>query len=169
MEDLNFNENGLIPAIIQDDETDQVLMLGYMNEEAYDATLRSGRVTFFSRSRQSLWTKGETSGNYLQLHEILGRQVADVVELIDEEVGVPGELGPLLGGRGPVEEADVDVLAGRRGVRQRRVESDLHRSRLGGAFDLVGVTRLVEGRVRGQHDVVVRGASGHVPVGVLCG
>ncbi len=67
----NFNKYKLIPAIVQDPRSGTVLMMAYMNEEAYNATLQSGRVTFFSRSRQSLWTKGETSGNYLQLREIL--------------------------------------------------------------------------------------------------
>ena len=63
--------NGLVPAIVQDAETGKVLMLGYMNQEAYRKTVKSGRVTFFSRSQQQLWTKGETSGNYLLLKEIL--------------------------------------------------------------------------------------------------
>lgn len=64
-------DKGLVPAIVQDNETKKVLMLGYMNKEAYDKTLETGRVTFFSRSRQRLWTKGETSGNFLLLKEIL--------------------------------------------------------------------------------------------------
>ena len=58
---------GLIPAVIQDDRTLQVLMLGYMNREAYEKSLAEGRVTFYSRSRQCLWTKGETSGNWLDI------------------------------------------------------------------------------------------------------
>ena len=62
--------NGLVPAIIQDSHTRQVLMLGYMNQEALDKTLATGKVTFWSRSRQTLWTKGETSGNYLHLVSI---------------------------------------------------------------------------------------------------
>lgn len=65
---LDFNKmGGLIPAIIQDADTQKVLMLGYMNEEAYQKTLESGIVTFYSRSRQTLWTKGETSGNFLHV------------------------------------------------------------------------------------------------------
>ena len=59
--------SGLIPAIIQHSETNQVLMLGYMNKEALDITNKTGLVTFFSRSRNKIWTKGETSGNFLQL------------------------------------------------------------------------------------------------------
>lgn len=61
---------GLVPAIIQDATTKNVLMLGYMNVEAYEKTLKTGLVTFFSRSRQCLWTKGETSGNYLRVKDI---------------------------------------------------------------------------------------------------
>ena len=67
--DFKFDD-GLIPAIIQDKHSGKVLMLGYMNQEAYDLTLRSGYVTFFSRSRQKLWTKGETSGHKLRVREI---------------------------------------------------------------------------------------------------
>ncbi len=59
--------DGLIPAIIQDDRTLQVLMLGYMNREAFEKSLATGRVTFWSRTRACLWTKGETSGNYLEI------------------------------------------------------------------------------------------------------
>ena len=62
--------NGLVPAIIQDNTTRNVLMLGYMNREAYEKTLATGRVTFWSRSRNCLWTKGETSGNFLNLVDI---------------------------------------------------------------------------------------------------
>ncbi len=68
---IDFNKtNGLVPAIIQDADTKNVLMLGYMNQEAYDKTVATGRVTFWSRSRNCLWTKGETSGNYLNLVDI---------------------------------------------------------------------------------------------------
>lgn len=61
---------GLVPAIIQDAKTKNVLMLGFMNQEAYEKTLETGRVTFWSRSRNQLWTKGETSGNFLELVSI---------------------------------------------------------------------------------------------------
>lgn len=62
--------NGLVPAIIQDAETKNVLMMGYMNEEALKKTQETGKVTFWSRSRNTLWTKGETSGNFLDLVDI---------------------------------------------------------------------------------------------------
>jgi phosphoribosyl-AMP cyclohydrolase len=67
---LKYHEDGLIPAIIQDRHSGKVLMLGYMNEDAYQQTLISGFVTFYSRSRQKLWTKGETSGHRLVAREI---------------------------------------------------------------------------------------------------
>ncbi len=63
--------DGLVPAIIQDERTQKVLMLGFMNEEAYNKTVETGKVTFWSRSRNCLWTKGETSGNFLNVVEIL--------------------------------------------------------------------------------------------------
>jgi phosphoribosyl-ATP pyrophosphohydrolase/phosphoribosyl-AMP cyclohydrolase len=68
MTSLDFNKsNGLIPAIIQDAETRQVLMLGYMNAEAFEKTIQDKVVTFFSRSKNRLWTKGETSGNFMHV------------------------------------------------------------------------------------------------------
>ncbi|WMI65116.1 bifunctional phosphoribosyl-AMP cyclohydrolase/phosphoribosyl-ATP diphosphatase HisIE [Aestuariibaculum sp. YM273] len=67
---IKYNDNGLVPAIIQDATTKTVLMLGYMNEDAYQKTLETKRVTFFSRSKQRLWTKGEESGNFLNLVSI---------------------------------------------------------------------------------------------------
>ena len=70
--EIDFEKmGGLVPAIIQDAKTKTVLMLGYMNKEAYDKTTKTGKVTFFSRSRQCLWTKGETSGNFLELVDIM--------------------------------------------------------------------------------------------------
>ncbi len=68
---LNFDKlTGLVPAIVQDADTGQVLMLGYMNVAALEQTLKKGLVTFYSRSRQCLWTKGETSGNILKFVEV---------------------------------------------------------------------------------------------------
>ena len=68
---LDFEKcGGLVPAIIQDAQTRKVLMLGYMNEEAYQKTIETKKVTFWSRSRNCLWTKGETSGNFLNLVDI---------------------------------------------------------------------------------------------------
>ena len=69
--ELDFDKmNGLVPAIIQDDYTQKVLMLGFMNKEAYEKTTESGKVTFFSRTKNRLWTKGEESGNFLHVVSI---------------------------------------------------------------------------------------------------
>jgi len=70
--DINFNKesSGLIPAVIQDQHSNKVLMLGFMNREAYEKTVQTGRVTFYSRTRKRLWTKGEESGNFLHVVSI---------------------------------------------------------------------------------------------------
>jgi len=71
MINIDFEKgNGLVPAIIQDYNTLQVLMTGYMNEEAYCKSIEEGRVTFYSRTKKRLWTKGETSGNFLYIKDI---------------------------------------------------------------------------------------------------
>lgn len=68
--DFNKNKDGLVPAIIQDNITKNVLMLGYMNKEAYQKTIDTKKVTFYSRTKQRLWTKGEESGNFLHLIDL---------------------------------------------------------------------------------------------------
>ncbi|MGD0021233.1 MAG: phosphoribosyl-AMP cyclohydrolase [Smithellaceae bacterium] len=71
MIELNFAKgNGLIPAIVQDAETKEVLMLAYMNRQSWEATLQTGKATYWSRSRQELWVKGETSGHFQLLQAI---------------------------------------------------------------------------------------------------
>jgi phosphoribosyl-ATP pyrophosphohydrolase/phosphoribosyl-AMP cyclohydrolase len=85
---LDFEKgNGLIPAIVQDRVTQKVLMLGYMNSEAYERTLESCKVTFWSRSRKALWTKGETSGNFLQVKEIKVDCDQDTLLIMADPVG----------------------------------------------------------------------------------
>lgn len=71
-DDFNLDKcaDRLLPVIVQDDVTLRVLMLGYMNREAFERTQAEGRVTFYSRTRQALWTKGETSGNYLLVKDM---------------------------------------------------------------------------------------------------
>ena len=66
-----FDDNGLIPAIAQDAKTGQILMVGYMNREALDLTIQTGYATYFSRSRQKLWKKGEESGHFQRVEQIL--------------------------------------------------------------------------------------------------
>jgi phosphoribosyl-ATP pyrophosphohydrolase/phosphoribosyl-AMP cyclohydrolase len=68
--DFEKSSDGLVPAIVQDAKTQKVLMLGYMNRESFDKTNETGKVTFFSRSRQTIWIKGGTSGNFLDVQEI---------------------------------------------------------------------------------------------------
>ena len=69
---LDFSKlDGLVPAVVQDDTSGEVLMVGFMNQEAWDVTRRIGYVTFYSRTRNTLWTKGETSGNRLAVRQLL--------------------------------------------------------------------------------------------------
>ena len=68
--ELKFDEKGLIPAVVQNKDTKEVLMVAYMNQESFNKTLETGRATFFSRSRGQLWTKGETSGIFMYVSEI---------------------------------------------------------------------------------------------------
>ena len=85
---LDFDkQSGLITAVVQDAKTARVLMVGYMNREAFDRTLETGRITFFSRSRQKLWTKGESSGHYLLLKSISTDCDGDALLLQAEPLG----------------------------------------------------------------------------------
>ncbi len=87
IENLKFNEKGLIPAIAQDADTNEVLMLGYMNEESLRRTLSSGEVWFYSRSRQELWHKGETSGNRLEVRSVWKDCDSDTILVIAHPTG----------------------------------------------------------------------------------
>ena len=71
LDTLRFDERGLIPAVVQDEENGDVLMVAWMNREALDRTLADGRTWFFSRSRQELWAKGETSGHVQHVRQVL--------------------------------------------------------------------------------------------------
>ena len=84
---LKFSEKGLIPAIVQDAASGEVLMLGYMNEEALKRTLASGEAWFYSRSRQKLWHKGETSGNIIKVLSIWKDCDSDTILLVSEPTG----------------------------------------------------------------------------------
>jgi len=87
---LDFDkQNGLITAVVQDATSNRVLMVGYMNREALDKTLSTGHVTFFSRSRQKLWTKGESSGHFLLLKSISTDCDADALLVLAEQTS-PG-------------------------------------------------------------------------------
>ena len=91
--DFSKFADGLVPAIIQDARTKNVLMLGYMNEEAYTKTIETKRVTFYSRSKERLWTKGETSKNYLDLVDLKVDCDQDSILVFAEPVGPICHLG----------------------------------------------------------------------------
>lgn len=85
---INFEKmGGLVPVIIQNNETREVLMLGFMNEEAYQKTLSTGTVWFWSRTRNKLWHKGETSGNYQKVKKILTDCDQDTILVLVDPVG----------------------------------------------------------------------------------
>ena len=88
-DDFNLEKcaDGLLPVIVQDATTLKVLMLGYMNREAYDKTANEGRVTFFSRTRNTLWTKGETSGHYLLVKDMYADCDSDTLLIKAEPIG----------------------------------------------------------------------------------
>ena len=88
-DDFNLEKcaDGLLPVIVQDATTLKVLMLGYMNREAYDKTVKEGRVTFFSRTRNTLWTKGETSGHFLLVKEMYADCDSDTLLIKAEPIG----------------------------------------------------------------------------------
>jgi phosphoribosyl-AMP cyclohydrolase len=86
--ELDFSKlDGLVPAVVQDSRTREVLMLGFMNENAFQKTLETGFVTFFSRTRSKLWMKGETSGNRLTVREILVDCDNDSLVVLAEQAG----------------------------------------------------------------------------------
>jgi phosphoribosyl-ATP pyrophosphohydrolase/phosphoribosyl-AMP cyclohydrolase len=84
---LKFNEQGLIPAVVQDADTGEVLMLAYMNQTALEKTLSSGEAWFYSRSRKELWHKGETSGNIIKVLSVWKDCDSDTLLLIGKPTG----------------------------------------------------------------------------------
>lgn len=91
--DLKLNSDGMVPVIVQDYENDQVLMLAYMNEEAYMETLRSGVMTYWSRSRNELWKKGLTSGHFQYVKSLTADCDADTILAKVEQVGAACHTG----------------------------------------------------------------------------
>ena len=87
LDEVKFNDQGLVPAIAQDSTSGTVLMLAWMNRDAIDQTLASGLVTYYSRSRQSLWQKGETSGNTQRLVDMQFDCDADAILMLVEQTG----------------------------------------------------------------------------------
>jgi phosphoribosyl-AMP cyclohydrolase / phosphoribosyl-ATP pyrophosphohydrolase len=93
MNNLKFDSNGLIPAIVQDYKDDQVLTLAYMNAESLKKTLESGQTWFYSRSRQKLWHEGETSGHFQNVKQILVDCDRDALVIKVEQIGVACHTG----------------------------------------------------------------------------
>jgi len=116
--DLSKTGDGLLPAIIQDARSLKVLMMGYMNEEAFNKTLESGKVTFWSRTRKALWTKGETSGNFLHVTDMYADCDADTLLVKAIPDGPTCHRGTLSCFDTPDEEGFIrllqDVIRGRR-------------------------------------------------------
>lgn len=93
IENIKFDEHGLIPAIIQDEKSGQVLMMAYMNKESLEKTMATGHTCFFSRSRQELWMKGETSGHIQKVKQILYDCDADTLLIKVEQTGAACHTG----------------------------------------------------------------------------
>ena len=110
--DLSKNDSGLLPAIIQDARTLKVLMLGYMNREAFEKTASEGRVTFFSRTRGRLWTKGETSGHFLNVVEMYRDCDSDTLLVKADPDGPTCHRGTLSCFDTPDSEGFIRTLAG---------------------------------------------------------
>ena len=109
--DLSKNADGLLPVIVQDNTTLKVLMLGYMNREAFEKTAATGLVTFWSRSRQCLWTKGETSGNFLHVVKMYPDCDADTLLIQARPDGPTCHRGTLACWDTPEEEGFVRSLS----------------------------------------------------------
>lgn len=95
IDDIAYNEKGLVPAIVQEQETGLVLMLAYMNRESLAKTLETGRTWFYSRRRQELWPKGETSGHVQKVKRIMYDCDADTLLVQVEQVGVACHTGKM--------------------------------------------------------------------------
>ena len=91
--DFKTGPDGLVPVVVQDAKTDAVLMVAYMNEEAYERTIEGGRMTYYSRSRQSLWLKGETSGHYQYVHSLTADCDMDTILARVTQVGAACHTG----------------------------------------------------------------------------
>lgn len=122
--------DGLLPVIVQDATTLRVLMLGYMNREAFDATRRSGKVTFFSRTRQMLWTKGETSGHFLKVRDMLPDCDGDALLIKAEPIGPTCHRGTTACFDTPREEGFVRALAAIVAQRHRDMPENSYTTKL---------------------------------------
>lgn len=131
-DDFNLSKtgDGLLPVIIQDATTHKVLMLGYMNREAFDKTVREGRVTFYSRTRQQLWTKGETSGNWLTVHTMFIDCDSDTLLIQAFPAGPVCHRGTQACFDTPAEEGFIRTLADIIHKRHEQLPEDSYTTRL---------------------------------------
>ncbi|MFN7100770.1 MAG: bifunctional phosphoribosyl-AMP cyclohydrolase/phosphoribosyl-ATP diphosphatase HisIE [Flavobacterium sp.] len=141
--DFSNNTDGLIPAIIQDSETKAVLMLGYMNEEAYLKTIDTQKVTFFSRSKQRLWTKGEESGNFLNLVDIKNDCDGDTLLIQAKPVGPTCHTGADTCWQ-TVNKADYGFISHlEQTIETRREKADSEKSYVASLFQL-GINKIAQ-------------------------
>lgn len=141
--DFSKNTDGLIPAIIQDSETKAVLMLGYMNEEAYRKTIETQKVTFFSRSKQRLWTKGEESGNFLNLVEIKNDCDGDTLLIQAKPVGPTCHTGADTCWQ-TINKADYGFISQlEQTIETRREKADSEKSYVASLFQL-GINKIAQ-------------------------
>lgn len=131
-EDFNLSKcaDGLLPVIIQDSVSMKVLMLGYMNREAFDKTIETGKVTFFSRTRNQLWTKGETSGNFLLLEDMYVDCDGDTLLIKALPVGPTCHRGTEACFDTPAEEGFIRKLSAVVQQRHRDMPEDSYTTRL---------------------------------------
>ncbi|KDN53883.1 bifunctional phosphoribosyl-AMP cyclohydrolase/phosphoribosyl-ATP diphosphatase HisIE [Flavobacterium seoulense] len=132
--DFSRLAHGLIPAIIQDSETKNVLMLGYMNAEAYKKTIETGKVTFYSRSKQRLWTKGEESGHFLNLVDIKNDCDEDTLLIQAEPVGPTCHTGADTCWQTPNEESYGFISHLENTIQSRRENADSEQSYVASLF-----------------------------------
>ncbi|WP_281225104.1 bifunctional phosphoribosyl-AMP cyclohydrolase/phosphoribosyl-ATP diphosphatase HisIE [Flavobacterium aquiphilum] len=135
--------HGLIPAIIQDSETKNVLMLGYMNEESLQKTIETQKVTFFSRSKQRLWTKGEESGNFLNLVSIKNDCDGDTLLIQAKPVGPTCHTGADTCWQEPNEQEYGFISALEKTIKTRRENADSEKSYVASLFEK-GINKIAQ-------------------------
>lgn len=135
--------HGLIPAIIQDSETKNVLMLGYMNEESLQKTIETGKVTFFSRSKQRLWTKGEESGNFLELVNIKNDCDGDTLLIQAKPVGPTCHTGADTCWQEPNKQSFGFISNLENTIKTRRENADFEKSYVASLFEK-GINKIAQ-------------------------
>jgi phosphoribosyl-ATP pyrophosphohydrolase/phosphoribosyl-AMP cyclohydrolase len=141
--DFSRLAHGLIPAIIQDSETKNVLMLGYMNAEAYQKTVETGKVTFYSRSKQRLWTKGEESGHFLNLVDVKNDCDDDTLLIQAQPVGPTCHTGADTCWQTPNKNSLGFISKLEETIQTRRENADSEKSYVASLFKL-GINKIAQ-------------------------